>query len=197
MAAEKIQSHITPDEYLVLERGADLRSEYISGEMIAMSGASERHEILVANLTGQIYAALRGKPCGPRGSNLRVRVRSANYLYPDLTVVCGESQFADGEYLDTLLNPTAVFEILSNSTESRDRGIKWRLYQQIESLQLYVLIDQESPHVEIFTRRSTSDWLVHTEAGVEGAFNLPEIGVTISMADLYERITLTPDATSA
>ncbi|BDI28502.1 hypothetical protein CCAX7_005530 [Capsulimonas corticalis] len=172
---------------------ADFKSEYIAGEVLAMSGASGRHETIVVNLTRDLSNALRRKPCKPKGGNLRVRVRSANFLYPDLTVVCGEPNYADGEYLDTLLNPSVIFEILSGSTESKDRGPKWRLYQQIESLEHYVIINQDMARVEIYTRHNDVDWLVHTEEGLSGAFSLSAIDVTLSLAELYEDVALAPD----
>ena len=193
MSAQPVQPFVTPEEYLAREREADFKSEYISGEMVAMSGASNRHETIVVNLTRELSNALRGAPCKPKGGNLRVRVRSANYLYPDLTVVCGEPRFADREHLDTLLNPTAIFEILSESTEFKDRGIKWRLYQQIESLEHYVIVSQDTARVEIYSRHNDADWLVHTELGLDGDFSLPAIGVTLTLSDIYEDLTLVPD----
>jgi len=193
MSAEQIQSFIRPEEYLAIERAADFKSEYISGEMVAMSGASVRHETIVVNLTSLLHNALRGKPCKPYGGSLRVRVRSTSYLYPDLTVVCGEPQLLDDSFNDTLLNPTVVFEILSESTESKDRGIKWRLYQQIESLKHYVIIDQKTARVEIHTRHNDVDWLEHAESGMGGTFSLPAIGVTIALSDLYEDVAVEPD----
>jgi Uma2 family endonuclease len=192
MSALRLQPFVTPEEYLALERAADFKSEYFSGEMVAMSGASHRHETIAVNLTAEIRNALRGKPCKPKGSNLRVRVRRTNYLYPDLTVICGEPQFADNEYLDTLLNPTAIFEILSESTESKDRGFKWRLYQQIPSLEQYVLIYQDTARIEVYTRHRDVDWLVHTEAGLTATIDLSAIGVTLALSDLYEDVVLEP-----
>lgn len=131
-SAQPVQPFVTPDEYVVLDRAAEFRSEYISGEMIAMSRASNEHESIVVNIAAAVHTALRGKPCRTRGSNMRVRVRSTNYLYPDLTVVCGKLEILDDSYLDTILDPTVIFEILSDSTEFHDRSIKWQLYQRIE-----------------------------------------------------------------
>lgn len=194
MAAQRKQPFVTPEEYLALERAAEEKSEYYAGEMVAMSGASLRHEAIVMNLGAELRDALRGKPCRPYASNLRVRVRSTNYFYPDVSVVCGKPELLDDAYLDTLLNPKVVFEILSESTESRDRGIKWRLYQHIESLEQYVLIDQNLPIVEVYTRQSADSWVLHTYTGLEVQVPLPSIDVTLALSDLYEGVELPPDA---
>ena len=193
MAAELQHPYVSPDDYLATERAAEYKSEYYAGEILAMSGASRRHEAIVVNLIAELRDSLRGQPCKPMGGNLRVRVRRTHYLYPDLTVTCGNMEFADDELLDTLLNPTVIFEILSPSTESRDRSLKLRLYQQIESLRHYVLISQSTANVEVFTRQGGNDWLMHTDSGLESETALPAISVTIKLADLYDDVELTAD----
>ena len=190
MSAQPVQAFVTPDEYLEIERAAEFRSEYLSGEMVAMSGASSRHERIVGNAAGVMFNALRGKPCEHFNSNLRIRVKATNDFYPDLTVVCGKADYLDNTYLDTLLNPAVIFEVLSESTESRDRGIKWRLYQEIESLQHYILIYQDVARVEVYTRQLSGDWLVHTEIGLTGNVNLPAVDASFAMRDLYDKITV-------
>lgn len=188
MSAQRIESFVSPEEYLALERAADFKSEYFAGEIVAMAGASYRHETIAVNITREMSNSLRRKPCQPKGNNLRVRVRNANYLYPDLTVVCGAPRFADGEYVDTILNPTVVVEILSPSTASDDLGLKRRLYQQIESLEHYVVIHQDCARVETYTRQGDVDWLLHTEEGQGGTISLPAVGAEIALADLYEGV---------
>jgi len=168
----------------------------MSGEMVAMSGATRLHERLLANLAGMLYVALRGKPCEPHGGNLRVRVRQTNYLYPDFTVICGEPEMLDDTYLDTILNPTVIFEILSQTTEHRDIGIKWRLYQQIESLKHYVIIYQDTARVEVHSRQSATQWLEQVVLGLGGTAELPAIAVNLPLGDLYERVPIEPDSAS-
>jgi Uma2 family endonuclease len=125
MSAQRIESFVTPERYLALEHAASFKSEYISGEMIAMAGASEAHEIIAINLAREISTALRGAPCRPLGNNMKVRVRQANYLYPDLTVTCGERQYADNERPEVLLNPTAVFEISAPNVIFTSRFLRY------------------------------------------------------------------------
>jgi Uma2 family endonuclease len=120
-------AYLTPEQYLAIEREADHKSEYVDGEMVAMTGASRRHNLVAFNLTREISRQLRGRPCEGYASDMRVRVPSARlYTYPDVVVVCGDPLFEDG-YVDTLLNPTLIIEVLSESTELYDRGKKFGL----------------------------------------------------------------------
>jgi len=195
----------------MIERAAEYKSEYYDGEMVAMAGASGRHSKILSNLNGQLYVILRGTPCSPFAGDLRVKAPAAshnpeyrrlkdvlsgkrtNYLYPDLMVVCGEAQFEEVDHLDTLVNPTAIFEILSDSTERRDRGVKWRVYQQLETLRHYVMVSQWEPCVEIYTRKDDGDWVLHTVTDPTGSFNLSAINVDVAIADLYEGVPVEPD----
>ena len=125
------------------------------GAMVAMSGASRRHERIVINLSGMLYNALRGKPSEPNGGNLRVRVRQTNYLYPDVTVNCGEPEMLDDTYLDTILNPAVIFrDYFLNLPSTGIFGIKWRLYPADRlATQHYVIIHPKIPaRVEVHTR---------------------------------------------
>src|SRR5439155_23456156 len=106
---------LTPEEYLALERKAEYKSEYLAGEMLAMSGASERHVSIVANVMYLLVGQLKGRPCKAYSSDMRVKVSPTGlYTYPDVVVVCGQPQFAD-EQKDTLRNPTLIVEVLSES----------------------------------------------------------------------------------
>jgi Uma2 family endonuclease len=213
MSAIPTQRFITPEEYLVIDDAAEYKSEYYDGEIVAMSGASPDHESLAANLTRDVGNAIRRGPCRQFTSNLRIKTPGApqgmdhrrlndvlsgkrsNYLYSDLTIVCGEPRFEVVQHIRTLLNPTVIFEILSDSTERRDRGVKWSVYQQLESVSHYVIISQWEPRVEIFTRQENGDWSLHTETDPAGSFTLSAVDVTIAMADLYEGVPLEPGPT--
>src|SRR4051794_37865280 len=122
---------ITPEEYLRIERAAEWKSEYIDGEMFAMSGASHRHTIIVGNVAGELRAQLRNGPCTVSASDLRVATdRRRHYTYPDVVVVCDPPQFVDDQ-LDTLINPALIAEVLSDSTEKYDRGAKFERYRSV------------------------------------------------------------------
>lgn len=178
---------VSAEEYLALDRAAQFRSEFLDGEIVAMSGGSARHAILQINLAGELRAALRDTPCQAFSSDLRVRVSPRMYVYPDLTVACGKPTLAD-ERQDILLNPKVIFEILSPSTEAYDRGIKLRHYRSIESLQDYILVSQDQIHIEQYTRGESNVWTFRDYQSTDETLLIPSIGVSLSLARIYERI---------
>lgn len=116
----------SPEEYLTLERNAEFKSEYVDGVMSAMAGGSERLNLIAANVIITIGSQLRDRPCRVYPSDLKVRVpNSRRFFYPDVSIVCGETQFADDEK-DVVLNPVVVVEVLSESTAAFDRGKKFQ-----------------------------------------------------------------------
>lgn len=148
------KSFLTPEEYLVIERKAEYKSEYFNGEMFAMSGVSPSHVLIVSNIVAELRGQLKQKPCNVYSSDLRVRVSPTGlYTYPDVVVVCGQPQLAD-EQKDTLLNPTLIVEVLSDSTQDYDRGRKFEHYRSLSSFTEYLLIAQDRCHVEHFVRQA-------------------------------------------
>jgi Uma2 family endonuclease len=116
--SSQTQSRLTPEEYLALERQAETKSEYLDGELFAMSGASRRHNLITVNITAGLHAQFRQRPCEVYTSAMRLRVSpSGLYTYPDVVVVCETPQFEDTE-LDMLLNPTLIVEVLSGAESS-------------------------------------------------------------------------------
>jgi len=177
---------VSPEEYLAVERLAELKHEYIDGVVVAMGGGSRNHSRIKVNLTALVHAQTAARGCEAFDSDLRVRVDSSRYTYPDLVVVCGESRFADPES-DTLLNPTGIFEVLSPATEAYDRGEKWARYRQMPSLQQYVLVSQDQPLVEVFTRAGEV-WLFGDARGLDAVLELEAIGVRLALGDVYSRV---------
>src|SRR5437660_2569707 len=148
----------SPEEYLAGERIAACRSEYLDGYVLAMAGGSEAHNVIAGNLVTLLNVHLREEPCRVFPSDMKVhRVHSNRFFYPDVTVVCGDSRFVD-DNRDVLLNPILLIEVLSNDTESFDRGEKFKSYLQLDSLREYVLVSQSAPVVERYTRQATGDW---------------------------------------
>lgn len=184
----------TETAYLALERNSDIRHEFFDGAVIAMSGGSETHTDIVSSLHVLLYQALRARNC--KVYPFEMAVKSAvtnNYSYPDLTVVCGERQFADVTGIAVLLNPLIIVEVLSPSTEAFDRGKKFHHYQTIPSLQNYMLVAQEHPQVEVFARGSGTTWVLTQAHGLEEAIILPALDVTLPLAVIYEQITFKDD----
>lgn len=195
--ASRPKPHLTPDEYLALERAAPAKSEYLRGEVYAMARASEAHNLISFNLQGQLYLQLRGRPCKSYARDMRVHIPDTTlYTYLDITVVCGEARF-DDDQRDTLLNPTLLIEILSPSTEAYDRGEKFAHYRRLPSLQEYLLVAQDKARVEQYIRQADGSWRYASFEGLDASLTLPSIGVTLLLADIYERLELAPDGHDA
>ncbi len=179
---------LTPEEYLAKERKAQYKSEYYDGEMFAMLGASREHNLIAGNVNGEARNQLRGRPCEVYQSDMRVKVsRTGLYTYPDVVIVCGEPRFEDAE-VDTLLNPTVIFEVLSESTEGYDRGKKSEHYRRISSLREYVLIAQDRCHVERFTRQPDDRWTLWETDDLQAVLELPSVGCELNLTEIYARV---------
>lgn len=186
------RNRITPQEYLIRERQASIKSEFYQGEIFAMGGGSANHSLIAANFVGEARNSLKGRPCAVFTSDLRVQVQSTGlYTYPDATIVCGELLF-DDDHRDTLLNPTVIVEVLSDSTEKYDRGKKSNHYRQIASLKELILIAQDRSHVERFTRQANGDWLFHEQKELTADFELKSLGISIAISELYRGVKFEP-----
>ena len=188
MSAQAHRPRLTEEEYLKIERAAEFRSEYYNGHMYAMSGGSMPHAVIIANLTGELYVALKRRSCTVMNSDMRVRISPSKfYTYPDIVVVCGPPKVADDQN-DTLLNPTLLIEVLSPSTEAHDRGFKFLHYRQLESLQEYALVWQAEPRVEIFRRQASGEWLLSEAAGLDSHCRFDSAGCRIALGEIYHRV---------
>lgn len=182
--------HWTEAEYLVVERQATTKHEYRQGEIIAMVGASPAHNQITASIIGQLYMQLRGSPCQPLGSDMRVRVSSAGlYAYPDVIVVCGELQVADA-YQDMLLNPTLIIEVLSPSTEQYDRTDKFTAYKALDSMREYLLVSQHEARIEQWVRQDGGLWTRHEVSGLAATLRLVSVDAALPLSEVYARVTL-------
>lgn len=184
----------TPEQYLEIERQADHKSEYFSGEIVALAGVSEPHALIVWNIAGEFYNQLKGRPCKAYASDMRVKVDATGlYTYPDVVVVCGETRF-DDEHKDTLTNPTVLIEVLSKSTEAYDRGEKFLHYRRLESVTDYLLVSQHTARIERFARQGDGQWL-HTEtSGLGAVVEIASIGCRLALSDVYDKVELASPA---
>ncbi len=184
------------EQYLELERKAEFKSEFYRGEMFAMSGGSRVHNTIQANLIRHLGNRLEGTPCQVVGSDLRVLVSATGlYTYSDAVIHCEPSRFLDKQF-DTLLNPTVLFEILSDSTEKYDRSSKSSQYRKIDSLQEYVLVSQSAPQVEVYQRLPEGDWKLRESADMTASFTLTSVGITIPLSEVYQRVVFPDPDTS-
>jgi Uma2 family endonuclease len=154
-----------------------------------MVSGTIRHGQIVGNTSSSLHAQLRQRDSYEFATALRIHAPTTGlYTYPDIVVVCGEPQLEDA-HQDTLLNPTALIEVLSPSTESHDRGKKFQHYRSIASLQEYVLIEQENPRIERYLRQANDQWLLSDAVGMDTALTLPSIGCELRLQDVYEKVT--------
>ncbi len=188
MALPKPEAKLSPEAYLALDREAAVKQEFVDGRILAMSGGSRDHSRIKLNLAWIARGQLEGSGCEAFDSDLRVRVDAGRYVHPDLSIVRGESHFEDSEQ-DVLLNPTVIVEVLSPSTEARDRGEKWARYRRMLSLEYYVLVGQDQPLVEVFTR-SGEMWTFADARGLDAELRLEAAGLDLRLRleEVYARV---------
>jgi len=181
---------LRPAEYLLVEREAEHKSEYLAGEMFAMAGATFAHNQIATNVIGELHHLLRGHRCSPFGSDLRIHTPSTGlYTYSDVSVICGPPEFTPADdRLETVTNPTLIVEVLSDSTEAYDRGMKFEHYRSLPSLAEYVLISQKSALVEVFLRQPDGTWRLTPVSGLEGSAPLASLGLELRLAEVYDRV---------
>ena len=185
-------SSITPEEYLALERKATIKSEYLGGQMYAMSGASRAHNLICLNIGGELRAQLKKRACEVYTNDMRVKVGAAGlYTYPDVLVVCEEPRFEDAT-VDTLLNPTALFEVLSPSTEAYDRGAKFGYYRQLDSMQEYTLVSQDFMRVEHYLRHN-EQWILTEFGSLDDVVQLTSINCELPLREIYAKVEFPPN----
>ncbi len=175
----------TEAEYLALEETAEERHEFVNGEVLAMDGASLAHELVVINLGSALRARLAARPCRVFGSNLRLRVSETGlYTYPDVSVVCGPPEVAPTRP-PSLLNPSLVVEVLSETTEGYDRGAKWHHYRRLASLGAYLLVNTTVKRLELYTRNADESWTV-TVIDEAGELLVPSLGIVLPLSEVYD-----------
>ncbi|OQX01149.1 MAG: hypothetical protein BWK80_60535 [Desulfobacteraceae bacterium IS3] len=185
-----IKRFYSKEEYLEMEAAADYKSEYYHGEIFAMSGGSPDHSTICLNMNRSIWEATRNKNCRGFESNMKLEIAEADiYVYPDLTVVCGDVKLAENTS-DVITNPVLIIEVLSPGTESFDRGRKSDYYRTIRSLKEYVLVSQDKPKVEIYLRQNEILWQFTVIEGFEKSFVFQSLDYKIALEDIYFKTDL-------
>ncbi len=186
-AAEKLMSEA---EYLAFEEKSKIKHEFMDGEIFAMAGATRRHNIASTNVSTELSLQLRETNCEVYASDFRVKIREGHNVYPDVAVACDEIETENNE--TTLLNPAVVFEVLSKSTEKRDRGDKAEDYFKLNSLQDYVLVSQYRVRVEHFARQKNNVWTLKIYEDLEDVVELDSLNTEISLKLIYLKIDIPP-----
>ncbi len=193
MSTAPSKRQFTLAEYLALESDSLEKHEFYQGEIYAMAGASISHNEITANILARLHALLHGKGCRPYGSDQRIRIKKVNlYTYSDTAVICGPIERDDADR-QAALNPRAIFEVLSKSTENYDRGQKWEFYQQIPSLREYVIVSQEESKVTRYFRDEGGPWRYLLTSGLENVLALESLGCKLPLAEIYENVTFGPE----
>ena len=190
--APRQEAHtVTPEERDQLELEHDVKYEWYGGEIFAMAGASFAHNRLAGNAYANLHGQLRGQPCEPLGSDQRVsiRVHDAN-VYPAIVIVCEPHEW-DETFRHSLLNPRAVIEVLSPSTEKHDRNAKFEMYQSLTSLQHIILIASTHQCIEHF-ERDGERWIYTVARYEDDCIILSDLNCRLCVRDVYERLDLPP-----
>lgn len=182
------KTKLTPAEYLAIERKAEFKSEYYRGEMFAMAGARFPHNATKDNLIAALGGQFRDGPCRTLSSDQRVNIPATTlYTYPDIVIICEPPVFEDA-MMDTLLNPQVIVEILSDSTESYDRGAKASQYKQITSLREFVIVGLRTPVIERHIRQDDGSWNVKEFAGLDAVLQFASVSARVPLSEVYRGV---------
>lgn len=193
-------NYLSAEEYLQMERKAVVKTELHEGVLVCMSEVSEdgvsmagafiKHNRVISNLIGVINPFLKGKSCEVFPSDLRVYIPGNNsFTYPDVTIVCGKPDLTD-DVFDTVQNPSVIIEVLCPSTENYDRGNKFFIYQQIESLKEYILINSTYSKVQVITKKEQAVYKFETITYLTSSFYIETISLDIKLQDVYDKVDL-------
>jgi Uma2 family endonuclease len=178
-------NYTSPAEYLQAERASAVKHEYYDGQVIAMAGASMKHNDIASNLLTRIGNHLKGGSCKILPGDMRVSTTTKDaYMYPDALIVCGERQLEDDSF-DTLLNPSVIFEILSPSTSGIDKGRKLFFYKDIPSLQEYIMIDSLKKFIQLARKQADGAWVFETVSDPAAALFIRTIHFYLPLQEIY------------
>ncbi len=180
-------------EYVKLEEETGIRYEFHDGYVFAMAGGSINHGLISTRLIVLIGMGLLGakRSCTVINNDVKLAIAVKNrYLYPDLSVVCGDIERSN-DLREAIGNPILIVEVLSKSTAAYDRGDKLYLYRQLPSLQEYLIVEQDKPHVDLY-QRDGDTWRITTITGLSSRLKLDSIEIELALADIYDKITFLP-----
>ncbi len=203
MSAVSLRPLISVAEYLEGELVSRVKHEYLGGVVYSMAGARNVHNRISGNAFASLHARLRGKPCQPYDSDTKIRIRAASrpgstrFYYPDVSVVCRENPQRDS-YQD---EPVVVVEVLSQATRRTDEGEKLDGYLSIPSLRVYLLVEQDRAVVTLYRKGEGDtvgggDFEREVHHGLDAVIPLPEVGLELTLAEVYEGVEFEPEPPS-
>jgi Uma2 family endonuclease len=183
-------TRFTEAEYLALERASDRKHEFVDGLIVAMAGARPPHNILPANATAALVTLGRKRGCVTMTSDQRVHVPTTRlYTYPDVSVTCGERRYDDGDP-PSLLNPTVLVEVTSDTTEDFDRGTKFIQYQTIPEFSDYIVVSHRERRIDHYRREGDGQWHLATHVRADAKVELRSLEGYLTLADVYANVEL-------
>lgn len=178
------------EEYLEFENESEQKHEYYRGEIFAMAGAGARHNVISINLIIALGNRLKGSPCKPYGSDMRIHIpENTLFTYPDISIICRDIVTSD-EHENSAPQPLVIFEILSEFTRNYDRGGKFKLYRDIPALKEYILVDSEMIGIEAFRINRNNYWELEEYKQLTNTVSIPILNIAIPMEEIYERTKL-------
>jgi len=184
---------VSVEEYLVAERATDLRSEYHDGTIFPVGAATWKHGQLLASAGSCLTRQLDGRHCRLSTASVHVRVSPANFVCPDIVVVCGKPDFTD-DFHDTITNPKVIVEVLSPATAAREyryeEGAKFAHHRRVPSFEEYVLISQDKPQIETFRKSPDGGWILTSYQGLEAVARVESLDIAIPLAEIYADVEM-------
>ncbi|MEY3219848.1 MAG: hypothetical protein RIT27_1205 [Pseudomonadota bacterium] len=174
------------ETYFAFEETSEEKHEFFRGEIFAIAGGTFNHSVISLNITATLKNKLRGKPCRPTNSDMKIETPAGLITYPDAAVVCGKPELTSNQC--ALLNPVVIIEVLSPSTRRYDQSDKFLLYRSIETFKEYLLIDSEKIHVQSFRKIEKNEWIFHEYFDLKDEIYIVSIQEHFSLIDIYEGI---------
>jgi Uma2 family endonuclease len=186
--------YLTPEEYLAIDRAAEYRSEYFDGDIFPVAATTMSHARIHHNLSRVLGNQLEGRSCEVVGPALRVQTRPKGpYFYPDIVVFCGKPKLVD-KWRDMIIDATVIIEILSPSTQGKDRGFKFEQYRRLPSLTDFIAIAQDRGYLEHSTRQLDATWNLREISDLNAVLQLPSIECSLRVAEAYSRVEFEPES---
>jgi len=180
----------TVEEYLAFEAESEFKHEFIDGVIYEMTGGTSNHSEIAVNIIVGIATQIRDTDCSLRTGDMRVKIREGIYVYPDISAVCGEGEYAENRTI--LLNPILAVEVLSPTTANYDRSTKLMYYQSLPSLRGYLIVHQYGVQIEAYTRAEDS-WLRRTYNSIDDVIALDMIGCHLPLSEIYRGIAFSEE----
>jgi len=192
MGLPKLKTKISVADYLEGEKISPVKREYVEGEVYATAGASDNHSRIVINLTTNFAIHLRDSDCEPFSNDIKVRVTSKVYYYPDVLVSCEENA-EDAHFRNS---PILIIEVTSPSTKGIDRREKLLFYQQMPSVQEYAVVDQHKINIELHRRQPNGSWITYYFDREDTEIEFQSIDLTMPISEIYRRVRFNTNAES-